>query len=135
MLTSSPTPSALVLSYLVGQRVEIQAAAKRAEAILERMQELYEAGNVDIKPDTISFSTVISAWAKSGDPAAAKRAEAILERMQELYEAGNVDVKPNTICLVLSFLRGQRVEIRLQQSERKQYLSACKNFTKREMLT
>ena len=73
------------------------AAAKRAEAILERMHELYQAGNVDVKPNAICFNTVISAWANSGDPAAAKRAEAILERMQELYEAGNVDVKPDTI--------------------------------------
>ena len=78
--------------------METRLAAKRAEAILERMQELYEAGNVDVKPNTICFSTVISAWARSRDPGAAKRAEAILERMQELYEAGNVDVKPNTIC-------------------------------------
>ena len=50
-----------------------------------------------MKPNTISFNSVISAWAKSGERGAAQRAESILKRMQELHEAGNPDVKPNTI--------------------------------------
>ena len=61
------------------------------------MQELYKAGNTDVKPNMISFNTVLSAWAKSQDPAAAKQTEVILQCMQELSEAGNTDVKPNTI--------------------------------------
>ena len=48
------------------------AAVKRAEALLEHMQELHEAGNVDVKPNTICFTTVLSVWSKSRDPATAK---------------------------------------------------------------
>jgi chorismate mutase len=73
-------------------------AAERAEVILNRMQELFESGNLDVKPDTICFSSVINAWARSRHRAAPQRAEAILNRMQELFESGNHDVKPNTIC-------------------------------------
>ncbi|CAJ1960127.1 unnamed protein product [Cylindrotheca closterium] len=37
-----------------------------------------------VRPDSISFNTVISAWAHSTDPEAPQRAEAILERMIEI---------------------------------------------------
>jgi hypothetical protein len=46
------------------------------------MQKLYEAGNPDVKPNTVSFNTVIKAWADSQDPSAGKRAEATLNQMQ-----------------------------------------------------
>jgi hypothetical protein len=61
------------------------------------MQERHESGYPDVKPDTISFSTVLNAWANSRDPGAALRAEAILDRMQEINESGFTRVKPNKI--------------------------------------
>ena len=82
---------------MLGQALEIRLRRSEAEAILEHMQKRYQAGNTNVRPNTVCFNTVMSAWAISGDPATVRRAEAILERMQELYEAGNVDAKPDTI--------------------------------------
>jgi hypothetical protein len=61
------------------------------------MLELYISGNHDVRPNTISFSSVVDAWARSNDHTAPQRAEAILNRMEELYKSGNHDVKPSTI--------------------------------------
>jgi hypothetical protein len=61
------------------------------------MLEFHKAGNADVNPDTISFSSVKNAWAKSGDPSAGVRAEEILDQMLELYKAGDSNVKPGTV--------------------------------------
>ena len=45
---------------------------KRAETIFNRMQELFVSGNHDLEPDALAFSSVINAWAKSGDPTSLK---------------------------------------------------------------
>jgi len=50
-----------------------------------------------VKPDTVSFTSVIDAWAKSKDPDAPQRAEIVLNRMQELFKSGYPDMKPNTV--------------------------------------
>jgi hypothetical protein len=73
---------------------EQRSGPERAEALLYRMQADHEAGNMDAKPDVISFNTVINAWAKGGDLSSAKRAEAILDHMQKQYEEGTTDVQP-----------------------------------------
>jgi pentatricopeptide repeat protein len=61
--------------------------AMRAEEILERQLEDYQEGhgNVDAKPDTQTFNTVLLAWSKTRThrQEAPRRAEAILQRMQE----------------------------------------------------
>jgi pentatricopeptide repeat protein len=49
-----------------------QDAPARAEALLDRMSQLY------VEPDVVSYNTVILAWSNAGEP---KRAEALLEEM------------------------------------------------------
>jgi hypothetical protein len=71
--------------------------AQRAEDILERMEISFQRGNLDARPNTISYNACIDAWAKSGQDKAAQRAEALLHRMEELYQSKeNIQVKPNT---------------------------------------
>ena len=50
-------------------------------------------GTYDCKPNTVSFSTVIDSWARSGADDAAQKAEAILI----LMEKGGADARPNTV--------------------------------------
>ena len=69
----------------------LQNAGEKAEALLQRMQEL------GLKLGTISFNSVISAWANSNDPTAGQRAEFLLRRMLELSRQGNDDMHPDTI--------------------------------------
>jgi hypothetical protein len=45
----------------------------------------------------LSYSSAITAWAKSNHPDAGLRGERILRQMQTLWAAGNADVQPNTI--------------------------------------
>jgi hypothetical protein len=71
--------------------------ADRAEDILKRMEESFQRGNLDARPNTISFNACIDAWAKSSHDKAGQRAEALLHRMQALYDSkANLYVKPNT---------------------------------------
>lgn len=53
---------------------------EKAESLLDEMCR----GESKVRPDSISFNTVISAWANSTDPKSAERAEAILDRMIEM---------------------------------------------------
>ena len=52
--------AAFSLTYHRAKRGE--AAAECAEAILEWMDALNKAGNMDVKPDTITFISAIDAW-------------------------------------------------------------------------
>jgi hypothetical protein len=63
-------------------------AGEKAEALLQTMEE------IEFKPNTISFSAAISAWANSSDPSARQRAELLLQKVLELYEEGSLNAKP-----------------------------------------
>jgi pentatricopeptide repeat protein len=58
------------------------------------MQDRYKSGDKELKPNVVSYNTVINAYAKAGN---ADRAEAILEEMHQDYEQGNHDAKAN-VC-------------------------------------
>ena len=60
------------------------------------MEEKYANGDKSYKPNTRSHTSVIDAWAKSGEIGAAARAENILINLRNLYESqGDPDIKPN----------------------------------------
>jgi pentatricopeptide repeat protein len=76
------------------------ADAQKAERWLRRLQDLYESSvssssssaSSDFRPDTITYTIVIRAWANAGK---ADRAEALLQEMyEEYYLRGNTDVAP-----------------------------------------
>jgi hypothetical protein len=61
---------------------------------------MYKKGNVAMKPNTITFTAVITAWARSGEADAGERAEKLLDGMIKLYKDGeDIDVKPNVFTL------------------------------------
>jgi pentatricopeptide repeat protein len=69
--------------------------AEKAEALLWRVHDLHENSGwpEDAKPNVIMYASVISAWAKAGNP---DRAELILKNMYEDYMLnGNAKVQPN----------------------------------------
>mmetsp|Transcript_12078 Transcript_12078/g.24626 ORF Transcript_12078/g.24626 Transcript_12078/m.24626 type:complete len:1353 (+) Transcript_12078:875-4933(+) len=75
-------------------------AARRAEALLERMDRLYRAGggrHEALKPTTGIFNAVINAWARSREKVAPARAEQILAWMEKLREQGgeDLDISPD----------------------------------------
>ena len=72
------------------------SAATRAEALLQHMYTLYQAGqNERLRPTTGIFNAVINAWARSREEIAPRRAEQILEWMTKLHQSGNLNVQPD----------------------------------------
>ncbi|KAL7534811.1 hypothetical protein ACHAXR_008518 [Thalassiosira sp. AJA248-18] len=91
-----------VISIISKSRVD--KSAERAEILLQRMMELYEATQNDkIQPDTVSFNSVTHAYANSnsrdvGAPKRARKAEELIKQMERLYNSGeNNDVKPDVV--------------------------------------
>ena len=77
---------------------QLFASAKMAEKTLDRMEKSFKSGENDqVKPDVVSYSAVINAYAKAAkfDGECATIAMDILNRMLKMYEEGNKDVKPN----------------------------------------
>jgi hypothetical protein len=58
---------------------------------------MHEAGDDDLQPDTIVFTTVISVWAHSGDRDAGIRANRYLAYMKKVEALGHKDCGPNEI--------------------------------------
>jgi len=79
-------------------------APQRSEDILQRMIDLYQAGDPYMKPDVISYSTVLDCWSRAVDfiPDAPQRAEALLNRLIDLSSQDNQDglkfSVPNNVC-------------------------------------
>ncbi len=67
---------------------------KKIEDTLQRMIRLEIPG---VSPDSISYSTLLSAYARSGTPEASNKADSLLEQMIELYNHGVDMAKPNVI--------------------------------------
>ena len=68
-------------------------AASQAEAILDKMEELYET-----KPNAFTYTSCLKAWSKCSSESGAKRALSILERMERLFEESkDKEFKPNSI--------------------------------------
>ena len=72
--------------------------AQKAEAILEYMHDLFDAGSTEVLPDTFAYNSVIGAWSKISSEYnvdAPRRAEEILREMIELFESGSPQVIPD----------------------------------------
>lgn len=71
------------------------AAAQRAEQILMQMENMYEKGDLNVKPDETSFYTVVSAWSSSREICAVERAIQVLNWMIKLKEEDHSEVIPD----------------------------------------
>jgi hypothetical protein len=87
-------------------------AAKRAESILNRMEELYNSNRYafeQLKPTTSCYESVLLGWSNNcDDPEAAERATALLNRIEAGHLAGIV--KPSALCYqhVISTIAGSK---------------------------
>ena len=71
---------------------------KTAEDLLKEMEQLYEEGSSNIKPDVFTLTNIISCYANSNVDGAAERAEDILNHMQRLYEEGDFSMQPTKVA-------------------------------------
>jgi hypothetical protein len=77
---------------------DFTARAIRAEATLTQMEDFNQPGKRHVKPSAVSYTTCISAWARSNHSQKVPKAQAILRRMEEAYRDGNLDAKPNLLA-------------------------------------
>jgi pentatricopeptide repeat protein len=69
-------------------------AGRRADALLQEMEEKFDDGCAELKPNARSYCLVLSAWSKSGSQNKAEKALEILNRMQKRYAAGKLYARP-----------------------------------------
>ena len=62
------------------------------------MQDRYKAGDEDLKPDVITYNSVILAWSRSRQRKSVSKAESLLKEMLSLAEAGDNKCVPNVRC-------------------------------------
>ena len=58
-------------------------------------------GKMHVKPDNISFNTVLSAWAKMKNKKGMDRAEEILHRMQEMANDDDSSIRPDRVSFYI----------------------------------
>ena len=68
---------------------------KCEELLKEMIEESRKSPAKDVKPDTVTFNTVLSAWGRSYHWSAPNRAESLLRHMEQMYQAGNDHVEPD----------------------------------------
>lgn len=64
----------------------------RAFAILEKMTAKAKEGNADVRPNKITYNSVIDAFARKQD---AEGAKTVWKMMEEDYKSGNTSAKPD----------------------------------------
>jgi len=81
-----------------GNVTQAPQRARRAEELIHQMESLYKSGeNDNVKPDVVTYSAVVNAYAKAAvhEAECASKAMNILDKMVELYNGGDKGVKPN----------------------------------------
>lgn len=74
-------------------------------AVLDKLEALYcETGDIRLKPDRISYNSVIKALARSVEDGAALQAETYLIKMKAAYNAGDANIAPDCRTVRLLFL-------------------------------
>jgi PPR repeat family/Pentatricopeptide repeat domain len=71
------------------------AASNDASRACRLMQDMYRRGDRFVKPNTVTYNTVLGAMASSSAPP--KTAQALFEDMQRRTAAGEIGVKPNHV--------------------------------------
>ena len=66
-------------------------------------------GKMHVKPDNISFNTVLSAWAKMKNKKGMDRAEEILHRMQEMANDDDSSIRPDRVSFFIYTLSGLKL--------------------------
>jgi hypothetical protein len=111
-------------------------AAKRAEDILFNMIRFYRQG-VDVKPNVVSFTTCIAAWARCNDATAPENAERLFDTLIELYkETGDSDFEPTTRVGNAVITAWARATQRSDSTERAlAVLEKLKDFAEPDLIT
>lgn len=95
-----PAPNRMTYNtVLKAMRTGRNDHAARAEDLLRHMEEKARQDS-SLAPDSYSYTSVITAYARSRHPQKATKALSLLERMIDSYQAGNLAAKPQIHALL-----------------------------------
>ena len=103
-------------------------AVKRAIAILDEMESLYNDGCSDLKPDIITYSSIIDTIAKSRLPNGSDLALNIINKIERQYQEGDLALSPNARTYSGAFLAV------LHSEERQKHIKAKSLLERMEKL-
>jgi pentatricopeptide repeat protein len=88
------------LMSVYAKSYENEGSARKAQECFDKLVHLYEqTGDKRYMPDVVSYSTLLSAWARSREVGNAKRAEDILVKMHEAHVSDPINnPQPDTVC-------------------------------------
>ena len=107
-------------------------AGDRAEELLERSLHLYHEGNKDLKPDSMTFCSVLDALSKQSQydredsmsrKPSSERARDVFERMKEMHRLGDTSVRPNTVAF--NILMGMYATLMQTKNAEKLFEEMC----------
>ena len=72
----------------------------KAADLLHKMEEEYANGNEFMKPNVVSYATLMNGWVKSNDPEKSAQTTMVFDKMMSMFESGNKDAQPNFVSYV-----------------------------------
>ncbi|GKY97696.1 hypothetical protein MPSEU_000728300 [Mayamaea pseudoterrestris] len=66
-------------------------AGEKAQEIIDRMNDLHKSGVMHVRPNSVTYTTLVLCHVFSGKPGSLERAEKVLRLMDQLYERGELD--------------------------------------------
>ena len=78
-------------------------SGEQAQRIVDMLENWHEAGNTNVRPNVVCYTTVMSAWARGKAPAqtALKKVNETLTKLENLYEATlDKSLRPNKITYI-----------------------------------
>lgn len=78
-------------------------SGEQAQRVLDQLQQWYNEGKTNVRPNVVCFTTVMNAWGrgKASPKVALDAVEHLLKTMETLFEeSGDMDIRPNKISYV-----------------------------------
>jgi pentatricopeptide repeat protein len=75
--------------------IDALAKAGLPEKAEQVLRELESEATLGLKPDTITYNTVMSGWSRSRHPKAMDRMQALFDEMKDKYLGGDKNVRPD----------------------------------------
>jgi hypothetical protein len=71
---------------------------ERAETLVERLESMFKAGEIDFQPDVVCYDALINAFGWSSEKGKGRKAYEIFQKMLDLFKSGsNLSCKPDMI--------------------------------------
>jgi pentatricopeptide repeat protein len=77
-----------------------EGSISKAADLLDKMEEEYRNGSEFMKPNVVSYSTLMSGWVKSNDPQKLEQTTMVFDKMMTMFKSGNKDAEPNFVSYV-----------------------------------